>query len=66
MFLGQNGGDSSIFLKILKDFDDSLLNKTSECMEMCIFVFKTVYQVILVVFGSKSARKKTSLRRYHR
>ena len=37
MFLGQNAGDSSIFLKMLKDFVDFMQNKTGKCMEMSVF-----------------------------
>ena len=37
MFYRQNSGDNSIFLKMLKDFDDYMQNKTCKCIKMTVF-----------------------------
>ena len=43
---------------MLEDLDDSMQNKTCKYIEMCVLLVWNLNQVILQVFGSKSARKK--------
>ena len=57
---GQNGGDNSIFMKILKDFDDSMQNK---CIEMCVFAYLESSSSDSTSFWFKICEEKTSLLR---
>ena len=43
MIFGQNGGGNSFFLKMLEDFDNSVQNKTSKYIEMCVLLVWTLY-----------------------
>ena len=57
MFFGQNSGGNSFFMKMLEDFDDSLQNKTSKCIEMCILLW-TLYQSDSTSFWFKICEEK--------